>query len=255
MAPDSHRPIIGLTVELLQAPEYTGRRRFQLFPEYLECLREAGAHPVLLPSDPTSEQQATEIPAILDLLDGLLLTGGDDPDLRLLGGPEPLELCKPIPEAQQRSCLAYLQEAQRRKMPVLGICLGMQLMGLAEGAPFHQHLSQGGHEKGARHGVQPIPGSLLADVLGSATRFEILSYHHQALADTGPGLLACGHADDGLLEAVEWPDHPFGLGVQWHPERTPQSRSSRRLFSSFCRAAKIYHHRRVQGETARGSAW
>ncbi len=237
--PDSSRPaapLIGVTVELLDAPYYEGRRRFQLFTDYLPCLRAAGAVPVLLPTDGPPD----EVGRWLEGLDGLLMTGGDDPDLRPFGGPAPEQTCKPVPREQQRINLELVQEAGRRGLPLLGVCLGMQMLGLAHGAPYCQHLEQAdGHLKGVRHPVQPAPGSRLAQLLGPGP-VEVASFHHQALEGPGEGLQVAATAPDGVIEAVERPGPAFALGVQWHPERLPDSEATKALFSGFARAAESY---------------
>ncbi len=237
--PDSTRPaapLIGVTVELLDAPYYEGRRRFQLFTDYLPCLRAAGAVPVLLPTDGPPE----EAEAWLEGLDGLLMTGGDDPDLRPFGGPAPDHRCKPVPAEQQQMNLALVRAACRRRMPLLGVCLGMQMMGLVHGAPYCQHLDGAdGHLKGALHPVAPAPGSLLARLLGPAP-VEVASFHHQALAGPGDGLRVTGTSPDGIVEAVEIDGQDFALGVQWHPERRPDSAATKALFSGFAAAAGSY---------------
>lgn len=238
--PRDSPPLIGVTVELLDAPWYEGRRRFQLFTDYLPCLRAAGAVPILLPSD----GPAAEVERWLEHLDGVLLSGGDDPDLRTLGGPAPEPSCKPVPPAQQEIALALVRAACARRLPLLGVCLGMQMLGLAHGAPFCQHLpAAAAHMQGARHAVRPVPDSRLAHLLGPAP-FEVASHHHQALTGAGDGLVVAGTAPDGVIEAVERPDLPFALGVQWHPERTPGAAPTRALFSGFTAAAESYRRER-----------
>lgn len=229
-------PLIGVTVELLDAPFYKGPRRFQLFHAYMPMLREAGAIPVLIPGDAT----AADLAQLLPKLDGILMTGGDDVDLRSLGGPAPTPECKPTPLEQQEMNLALVRQAIALDMPVLGICYGMQILGLAYKAPFIQHLpAADDHTKGIRHSVTAVAGSKLADLLGTAA-FEVPSYHHQALASPGPQLEACGWSPDGILEAIELSSQRFTLGVQWHPEKAPESEASKRLFSGFVAAASDY---------------
>ena len=235
--PGDGRPLIGLTVEVLEPPLYEGRRRYQLFTDYLEgCLREAGGVGILIPGDTPPD----DLGPILEALDGILLTGGDDLDLRALGGPAPLETSKPVPPLQQALNLALVEEAGRRKMPTLGVCLGMQVMGVGAGAPFIQHLEDADrHRAGVEHEVRPVSGTLLASLLGEEP-FSVPSFHHQALEAPGETLRASAWSEDGILEGVEDPEHPFSVGVQWHPERAPDSAATRALFSGFVEAARAY---------------
>lgn len=237
----SAEPVIGLSVELLEPPLYPGRRRFQLFTDYMDCVRASGGIPVLLPADAGPDEALRW----LGLVDGILMTGGDDLDLRPLGGPAPGGGCKPIPSAKQALDLAVIQAACERGLPLLGVCLGMQELGLAYDAPYIQHLEiDVPHEKGRRHEVRPVSGTLLADVVGPEP-VEVPCFHHQALGGPGARLAAAAWSEDGVLEAVERRGHPFALGVQWHPERAPESPASRALFSRFSAAARAYRQART----------
>lgn len=238
------RVLIGLTTEVLDAPWYEGRRRYQLFTDYSACLRAAGAIPVLIPGD-TPE---ADLPRILDGLDGVLTTGGDDADLRAFGGPAPTPECKPVPLEQQSMNLALTRLVLERDMPLFAVCFGMQMMGLTQAAGFDQHIAvHADHGKGIEHPVRLEADSRMAEVIG-ATEFPVPSFHHQALTDAGQpsdptlpgGLRAVGWAPDGTLEAIEAPNATFALGVQWHPERAPDSDASRALFSRFVAAAAAY---------------
>jgi putative glutamine amidotransferase len=240
MPPRTETPVIALSVELLEPPAYPGRRRYQLFSDYVSALRGVGAAAMLIPGDATADEAAL----LLQRCDGLLLTGGDDPDLRLLGGPAPLPECLLLPPEQQRLNLALLQLALREDLPLLGVCLGMQMMGLAHGSSYVQHLpNAAAHGGGARHRVRLQPGSRLAALTGEPA-IEVASFHHQALASAASGLVAAGWSEDGVLEAVEIPERRFALGVQWHPERTTENPASQALFAGFARAARDYRKER-----------
>lgn len=227
-------PVVALTVEVLDRPHYEGQRRYQLFTDYAECLWRAGATPFLVPGDTPPER----LPQLLDRCDAVLLTGGDDLDLRRCGGPAPTPECKPVPAEQQRTVFALARLALERHVPVLGVCLGMQALGVLHGAPLCQHLEQAErHLRGRRHPVRLSRGSRLARVLG-LDELEVPSFHHQALAGAGTGLDPVGWSDDDVLEGLEVADHPFALGVQWHPERTAPGDPSQRLFSALVAAAR-----------------
>ncbi len=229
-------PLIALTVELLEPPAYPGRRRYQLFPEYAAALRAGGAAAVLVPGDAT----AAEAAQILARCDGLLLTGGDDPDLRAFGGPPPTPECKVLPRAQQELNLALLRLALAADQPVLGVCLGMQMMGLAHGAPYVQHLpNAAAHGGGARHRVRVRAGARLEQLAG-AREFEVASHHHQALGGGAEALAAVAWSEDGVLEAVEMPERRFAMGVQWHPERALEEPANRGILGGFAAAARAY---------------
>jgi putative glutamine amidotransferase len=235
----ANRVVIGLTTEVLAPPWYDGRRRYQLFTDYSRCLRAAGAIPMLIPGD----SRPADLVDLLGRLDGVLATGGDDVDLRPLNGPAPSPECKPIPAAQQEMNLALIEHVVRLNMPLLAVCLGMQVLGLAHGANYVQHLdAHQQHTGGIRHRVKPEAGSQLAAVLGHEQAFEVPSFHHQALTEPCP-LAISARADDGTIEGVELAQLDFALGVQWHPERDPESATSKALFSRFVAAADAYRKR------------
>ncbi len=113
-------------------------------------------------------------------------------------------------------------------MPVLGICRGMEMLNVIQGGTLNQHipgLELHRHTPGAftDHRVRLETGSLAERVVG-AELTEVKSAHHQGLEELGEGVVASGHADDGLVEAIELPGRSFAVGVLWHPEEDEQSR-------------------------------
>jgi putative glutamine amidotransferase len=214
------QPRIGI----LRAPYGLDRR-------YAVALREAGATPVPLAPD-----------VGLDGLAGLLVPGGGD-FLPPRPYPDGVHFDR-IPEAQLARDEARLAAALARRLPVLGICFGMQLLAKLAGGRFVYDLAT---ERPAaeshqlpplegRHGIAIAPGSRLAALL-RATHARVNSSHHQAVLEPGRGLRVVARADDGVVEAVESPDpERFVLGVQWHPERMPPGHRSR-LFPPFVAAA------------------
>lgn len=234
-------PVVAVSVELLDAPHYEGVKRCQLFHSYLDCLREAGLIPLLIAPDASR----SELEQLLSNVDGILLTGGDDLDLSLDGGPAPVSECKPVPEAQQLSVFAMVDIAKERDIPLLGICLGMQVLGLAHAAELDQHLDHHQeHTKGIAHAVTVSATGKLMDAVGDQP-FEVLSYHHQGLDALSSPLKVVATADDGTIEAIEHPNFSYFVGVQWHPEKTPRSTATLALFASFAEAVNHYHASRV----------
>jgi putative glutamine amidotransferase len=201
-------PIIGLTANLVR--DDMGLLRHEVKGTYIDAVLRAGGAPVVLPAIPSMRA------AMLDSVDGVIITGGEDIDPRPFGVA--LHAKAQIMEAQRQESEFTLLDAlgKRPEMPVLGICLGMQLMGVHAGCPMIKHL----------HDLKPDADRhrfdnehLVESAFGSG---QVASWHHQALADCG-SFEPIGWSDDGVLEAIRDPRRPFYLGVQWHPERTRDS--------------------------------
>jgi putative glutamine amidotransferase len=184
---------------------------------YLDKILAAGGTPVILPAVPG-------IAGVLSRLDGLLLVGGGDVDpVRYDAVPHPRT--GRVNRTRDDAELALLTEALEQRLPILGICRGLQLLNVALGGTLHQHVPDVvGHERHsggdgvfAWHDVHLSPRCALTRAVGRTT-LHVPSLHHQAIDRLGTGLVACAWADDGLIEAVELEDHPYTVGVQWHPE-------------------------------------
>ncbi|MET8252502.1 gamma-glutamyl-gamma-aminobutyrate hydrolase family protein [Micromonospora sp. NPDC005197] len=210
------RPLIGISAYVEPADWAVWRGvRAVLVPEaYVRAVTAAGGRAVVLPPDDSDGD-------VLAVLDGLLLAGGADVGPGRYGQqPHPRTEDRPDRDAGELTLLAAALVAD---LPVLGVCRGMQLLAVAYGGTLHQHLpdvvgSEAHRPAPGVYGTHPVrfaPGSLAARTLAGVDRVN--SYHHQAVAT--PGRLAVsGWAADGVIEAVEDPDRPFVLGVQWHPE-------------------------------------
>jgi putative glutamine amidotransferase len=201
---------------------------------YLDKVLAAGGIPVVLPAVPG-------IADVLARLDGLLLVGGGDVDPARYGAV-PHRANGPVNVGRDAAELALLEEALAQRLPVLGICRGLQLLNVALGGTLHQHVpdvvGHEGHAAGdgvfVRHAVHLHPRCGLARALRRTT-LEVPSLHHQAIDRLGRGLTACGWADDGLIEAAELDGHPFTVGVQWHPEADEEVA----VFSALVQASAI----------------
>ena len=184
--------------------------------------------------------------------DGLVTIGGIDVDPAFYG-EAPHERLGRISAARDAAELALTRLALHEHRPLLAICRGAQVMNIACGGTLHQHIEQREPHRGSRgtdesgwHSIEVTPGSLLARIAGDG-RLRVNSRHHQAVTPErlAPGLLEAARTTDGgltVIEAFEAPDHPFALGVQWHPERPEMADDpayapvSTRLFEAFVAA-------------------
>ncbi len=204
---------------------------------YLNAIQIGGGTPTVLFLDEW-EGKAEQIARDFD---GLVLSGGADlpPDWY---GQAPLDgagldLVSPRrPEFEKQLVGEFLRE----KKPVLGICYGLQFQNFFMGGSLYQDLKlQVGtelqHVDGAQHVVELRRDSKLFDIIGDS-EFTVPSYHHQGVSDVAPGGRAVCFAPDGIVEAVEWNVESWFLGVQWHPERAPDSNATQKLMRAFVAA-------------------
>jgi putative glutamine amidotransferase len=234
------RPVIGLTTYLERAQQGVWDVRAAFLPEvYFDSVTRAGGIAVLLPPQPVDEAIAA---AVLDGLDGLIVTGGKDVDPARYGAePHPAtDAPRPDRDAWED---ALLRGAIDRELPFLGICRGLQMLNVTLGGTLVQHLPDVvGSERYnlgggvfATNEVRVQPDTLLADLLERSGALSVHSYHHQAVDRLAPGLTATATTDDGTIQAVELGSVPFGLAVQWHPE---ENRDDLRLFAGLVGAAR-----------------
>jgi putative glutamine amidotransferase len=228
------RPLIGLSAYRAQASWSVWHLPAALLPQaYTDHVANAGGLAVLLPIG-TDEAAA----AVMDRLDGLILTGGPDIEpVRYGAAPDPYSERSQADRDTWESAL--FNAAYRRDLPILGICRGMQLMNVCLGGTLHQHLPEitGGERHRPAPGVygnvrvRLDPGTLPGSILGSG--IDAPCHHHQATDALAEGLTASGWASDGTVEAIWAPDRRFVVGVQWHPE----VRDDPALFAALVRAA------------------
>ncbi len=232
-ASEPRRPLVGLTTYLETASWGAWSRPAVLVPcVYLDAVTRADAQPVLLPPVPSDV-------AVLEVLDGLVVIGGADVDPATYGAaPHPAtEGTRPERDLHESR---LLRGALERRLPVLAICRGAQMLAAVLGGRLHQHLPEVVGHEGHRpergvfgtSRVTTEPGSLVARTLGPAT--TVPCHHHQGLAEVVDPLRATAWAEDGLVEAVEM-EGAWVLGVQWHPEENPDDL---RVFDAHARAAR-----------------
>lgn len=229
------KPLIGITCNWrLQEAE-----ALVLMEEtYGQSVSQVGGVPVLIAPN-------TDPLALAELLDGLIVPGGADIDPRYYGEePHAETQIVSLPRFEQEWRLVEAFEARRK--PVLGICYGCQLLNVWRGGSLYQHLPDlpnvqpihrrtSCEESHPRHFVHLAPSAKLYQILGTE-QTEVVSAHHQAVRDVGTSLRIVATAPDGVVEAIEDPEMPFFIGVQWHPERDPNAPTTRALFRAFVRA-------------------
>ncbi len=235
------QPLIGITCDIsVPDPEQPHRLRVFSPITYQDAVARAGGIPLLL------SPQVELIDSYLDRLDGLLLTGGDDVDVRAMNAElhPKAKVMHPRRQAFELALLAALD--RRRQLPTLGICLGMQLMAVHHAGPaaLIQHLPDepGYDEHSAARHARDFAHTVKPTAAGARHPIEpgpVASWHHQAVRSGVPlgPLVVTMTADDGTVEALEDPQRPFYLGVQWHPERTSDDRTGLNVIRRLVQAA------------------
>jgi putative glutamine amidotransferase len=224
------RPNVGITAatERVSYGVWEEVSAFISPASYVRAVQRAGGRPVLLLPDPEDAENPN---GVLDLIDALILTGGAGDVNPELYGEERHPETGPVQEERDAYELALARAAIERGVPTLGICRGMEVLNVVYGGRIEQHLPDVlGHEEHrytpgtyADHEVRLEPGSLAAHAAGTE-RTPVKSHHHQGIKEVGDGLRVSGWAtEDGAIEALEDPSHPFVLGVLWHPEEDEKS--------------------------------
>lgn len=235
-------PLIGITTA--RRPHAEVRSQIVITEAYVQAVAAAGGCPVMIPLGLSPEL----LENLLARLDGILFTGGGDIDPASYGAaPHPkvgdVDLDRDGVE------LYLLEKAVSQELPFLGICRGLQLINVGLGGTLYADISA--QRAGAlrhdyypdyprdylAHTVNVRTESRLTGILGNS-QVEVNSLHHQGIDRLAPDLVQVASAPDGIVEAVELPDHPFGLAVQWHPEWLGAHAPMRALFEAFVNAAE-----------------
>lgn len=210
---------------------------------YLRAVRHFGGIPVVIPATAGEEEQAM----LLEHCDGLILTGGNDIDPALYGEAVLNDTVEPAPErdaGEKRLCDLALE----RKLPILGICRGLQFLNVYFGGTLYQdipsqfltdvkHRMEEPYHRSS-HDCLPEADSPLETLVG-AEAIGVNSHHHQAVKDMAPGLTVMGRSGDGIVEALWKKDEKFLWAVQWHPESIWDIEpSSAKIFEAFITACK-----------------
>lgn len=249
----SHRPRIAIPLRRnLDAPnEY-------LSPDYAAAVHAAGGAPFYVPliPDPSSVRR------LVETADGVCLSGSNSDVDPALYGAERHPKLGPVQPLRDATDALLLEEVERRGLPLLAICYGVQRLNVFRGGDLHQDLASAGYDHidhrvfpGAGHDVSldlddwPRPLWKLRESIralappgsGGACVFRVNTSHHQAVHTPAPGSVVFARAPDGVVEGIVLPgtDH-FLLGVQWHPERDPESGLSQVIFRGFVEACAAY---------------
>jgi putative glutamine amidotransferase len=241
------KPLVGVTTsEVRSAKEHRviqegepPRHEMALGLSYMRTIELAGGVPMVMP--PLAPDS---INPLLDQVAGICLSGGPDLDPKTYDATAHPELGPTWPELDFVE-LAVAKGADKRDLPVLAICRGMQALNVARGGTLHQHLPddeiahrQEHPPESMTHHVRIETDSRLAQILGT-TSIEVNSFHHQAIDELGEGLRAVAWAPDGVIEAVEAVDRAeFMVGVQWHAEGLWEQDRHLALFREFVAASR-----------------
>lgn len=236
----SSRPVIGLTTYRQQARSGVWDVDASFLPGvYLDGVTLAGGIATLLPPQPVDAQIAARV---IDTLDGLIITGGKDVDPAAYGAQPHPATDSPAPDRDGWE-FALLAAALQRRMPVLGICRGAQVLNVALGGSLHQHLPDVvGH---SRHRMADAVFTTSTMIITEGSRLHALvgptlaaqCYHHQAIDRLGAGLMVSAVDGEGVIEAVELAGPEFVVAVQWHPEQTLDEL---RIFHGLVEAAQTF---------------
>ena len=238
-------PIIGISTRTGQSNSPSRAPLYGVPQTYVRAVRQAGGLPVLLTPVSTPQEAA----AVISSVTGLILSGGGDIAASLYGG-EPSELIAMVDPERDESELLLTQAALQAGTPLLAICRGIQMLNVARGGTLYADITtqvpdalrhrpgEGQPATASAHLVRIEPGSRLRAIL-ELQETTVNSFHHQAVRAVGAGLAVTARAPDGVIEGLELPDHPFFVGVQWHPEMAVgNERDMGVLFLALVRAAR-----------------
>jgi putative glutamine amidotransferase len=235
------KPLIGLTT--YNSKNQYGYPITALMDRYITTVSEAGGIPVMIPNGLTDD----ECRSLLQRLDGLVLTGGGDIGIELYHAEPHLhvEVVDPSRDATESGLIRAVVQSDK---PFLGICRGLQMINVALGGTLYTHIAdqfpgalKHDHDSGTErqflaHAVNIVKDCNMADFLGE-NQLLVNSLHHQGVKQLAVGLIPVAYATDGLVEGIELADHPFGIGVQWHPEWLTDQSATQNLFKAFIREA------------------
>lgn len=233
------QPVIGIT------PSHNLENgNIRMSPDYLKAIKTAGGLPLLLPLDLDTES----LNHVVQLCDGFLFSGGPDIHPFYLGEDTHIN-CGQVSPKRDALEFALLPLVMEAKKPILGICRGAQVINTVLGGDLYQDIPSQTERSFpvchnqpfegwlAAHHVAVREGSRLYRIAGNSLEISVNSFHHQAVRKIGEGLTVAAVSPDGIAEALEMPDYPYLLALQWHPERMWENDpTSAQVFKSFIEA-------------------
>ncbi|WP_211654659.1 gamma-glutamyl-gamma-aminobutyrate hydrolase family protein [Planococcus alpniumensis] len=234
-----NKPVIGITARVEEDQMYS------LDPVYANAILQAGGLPLIVPI--VDEE---DIPLLCERLDGLIVTGGGDINPNIYGEEPHVRLGAVYPGSDKYEAELILNFLKLDK-PFIGMCRGMQMFNVAFGGTVYQDLEaqyegtlyqhkQMAMRTHRTHSVKLEEDSLLYEIM-KEKEFHVNSFHHQGVKDVAKDLEVAARAADGLVEALQSPNHQFAMGIQWHPEEfaLQGDEASRNIFSYFVKECLI----------------
>ena len=231
---------IGITLDLESTKSYSKFPWYAARQNYSDSVVKAGGTPVFIPHNEES------ISSFLDLIDGLVITGGDFDINPNLYGEKKVHKKVNLKNKRTNFELKIATSAIKKNIPILGICGGEQLLNVIFGGTLYQHIpdefqTKINHEQTnprdqASHNINIIKKSKLFSIVKTSKMF-VNSAHHQSVKKIGKNLLASAFCSDGVIEAIEHKELNFCIGVQWHPEFLID-KNDIEIFKSFIKASK-----------------
>ena len=236
------KPIIAITSSMDLNPDRLNDNRTMVSLDYSNSVINSGGIPVILPITDNFEVIKEQV----KYFDGLILSGGGDPDPNLYGEDCLQELGDITPERDTFE-LAILEEFLKTKKPILGICRGLQLMNVFYGGTLYQDIKYVDtniqHKQKwladlPTHDINILENNILFEIFGKKARTN--SFHHQIIKDLGRELTSIATANDGVIEAIQNKNYPFFYGVQWHPEimASRGNLGMKKIFDKFIESCK-----------------